>query len=559
MIHSPRLAAILRCLDNIPVRIAPAVASHAHSPPLEAADWATLALMILLAGLARVIFFTGLVGSDDVIYTEMAVATLHGDWTTWDYVGALRYGVNLPVAGLMAVFGSSEFNANLWSLLCSLGEVATVFIVAHRIWGRAAAVLSALVLGLLPLHVASAGRLLADSPLTFFVTLCFAFFYFAERDQRRALFLAAGLALGAVYWVKESVAALIVPTFLLYALVTRTFRRDWLWAVAGAAFMLLANMGLMWLLSGDPWLIFHVANTTMGKYADRVEVRDSPMYYFRYMFLDSRHTWLMPFLAVAGACIWWRTKPKPDGDTGYVVLWALGLLSILSFTIVSLSPLHFIPKQTNYMLIFAAPLSLLAGYWLASRLRKRWMPVLLIVLIGGSLLLSAAEQQSARVLVANSRAVLAFQAAHPGVPVYGTGHAESMSSVMSALGGAWPSKPQILALSGLTTEAAIPASADAGGEGGRPAAYAILDPETKNWGGTIRVEPENVPGCWRHQGVLEPQGFGAGGRILGGLRSAAAWLLPEKWAQKALHATDAYYRPRPADIYEIPKGCSFRI
>ena len=57
----------------------------------------------------------------------------------------------------------------------------------------------------------------------------------------------------------------------------------------------------------------------------------------------------------------------------------------------------------------------------------------------------------------------------------------------------------------------------------------------------------------------DARGFGAGQAILGALRKSAAVLLPDRLAQKALVATDAYYRPRPAYVYEIPPGCKFQF
>ena len=77
-----------------------------------------------------------------------------------------------------------------------------------------------------------------------------------------------------------------------------------------------------------------------------------------------------PLADGAGPSNWHRFSHTPgkvrDGNTGYIVLWALGLLLILSFAVVSFSPFRFIPKQTNYMQIFAAPFSLLAvaALWL---------------------------------------------------------------------------------------------------------------------------------------------------------------------------------------------------
>jgi hypothetical protein len=549
---------MLQAVEKNPVRVS-AQAGTGATHGLQRADWSALALVLVLACFVRVVFFTGALGSDDIIYTEMGVAILHGDWTGWRYAGALRYGINLPVAGFMALFGTSEFTANLWALLCSLGEVAVVFALAHRLWGRRAAVLSALILALLPLHVYHSGRLLADTPLAFFVTLCFALFYLAEERQNRWLHLGSGLALGAVFWIKESVAALVAPLFLAYALWMRTFRPAWLWGVAGAALMLALNIALMAWISGDPLLIFHVASQTMDKLVSGAEIRTSIDFYFRYMFTDARHTWLMPFLAVGGIWVWWRSKPERDRGTGYVVFWALGLLLILSFTVVSLSPLLFIHKQANYMLIFSAPLALLAGYWLASQWKRRWMPVVLFLLVAGSLVLSALEQQVARAFVANSRAALSFQSAHPDVPMYGSNQASNLSSMLSALNGVWPPRPLIRPLMQLTSDRALGATSRSPTKEGGPAAYVILDMETLDWGRGGRMKLDDIPACWARNAVLEPQGFGVGRTVLGALRWSAATLLPDRLAQRALLATDSYYRPRPAYVYSIPVGCTFHL
>jgi len=521
------------------------------------ADWVALSVLLLTAGIVRVVFFSGLIGSDDVTYTERALAALHGDWTTSNYVGAIRYGVNLPMAAIMAVFGSSEFNANLWALACSLGEVAIVFLLAKHLWGRRAAMFSALILTLLPLHVNLSGRVFADTPLTFFITLCFALFYFGELNRNRWLYLAAGLSLGAVYWVKESVVPLVVPVFLLYAIVRRTFRKDWIWAILGGGFMLLLNMALMWWSSGDALQMFRAMARGVDVAATWDELYTSPGYYFYYLFVDGRHTWIMPFLSVAGLWSWWRNGPRAS-DTGYVVIWGLGLLLILSFAVISLSPFRFLYKQTNYMLIFAAPLALLAGYALA-KIKGKPLVVVMFLLISGSLVLSALEQQAIRVFTANSRAALAFAATHSEVPIYGTRQAYSLSSVLSALHGQWPPRPSIENLTELAANDSRSVSPNMSSSSDL-AAYVILDTETAGWGrGQPRIGPAEVPSCWKNIGILEPSGFGSGAFVLGVLRDVAAALLPESLARQALRATDSLYRPRPAYVYAVPAGCSFRL
>ncbi|MDQ6771097.1 MAG: hypothetical protein M3Z54_14040, partial [Gemmatimonadota bacterium] len=84
-----------RWLAKIPVRInSLAESGMTGSRQMYGADWTLLALMVAMACVVRLVFYTGAMGSDDVIYTEAAVAILHGDWAASNYVGALRYGIN---------------------------------------------------------------------------------------------------------------------------------------------------------------------------------------------------------------------------------------------------------------------------------------------------------------------------------------------------------------------------------------------------------------------------------------------------------------------------------
>jgi 4-amino-4-deoxy-L-arabinose transferase-like glycosyltransferase len=416
--------------------------------------------------------------------------------------------------------------------------------------------MASLVLALLPLHVNLSGRVLADTPLAFFVTLCFAAFYFAERSGNRALYLTAGLSLGAVYWVKEVVPPVILPVFLLYALIiARTFRKEWLWAIAGATLMLLLNMALMWGVAGDPLHVFHAANRAVPLLAS-LEADRSPGYYLHRLFFDVRHTWLMPFLAVGGALVCWRDRRASRADIGYVVLWGVGLLLTLSFTVISVSPFRLLSKHNQYMLIFAAPLALFAGYALAA-LKGKALVVVLTLLVGGSLLLSALQQQVIRVFTSNSRATIAFAAQHPGVPVYASTNAYTLSSTVSALGGEWPARTNIRPSAELAAKKPVPASADPGTSDGKPAAYVILDLETLARGREhLRITPEEVPPCWKYVETLQPQGFGVGRSVLGVLRRAAEIILPERLAQKALSATERIFSPRGAYAYAVPFGCN---
>src|SRR5438046_87813 len=95
----------------------------AGAKPWEAGEWAALVALLSVAVTLRAVFFTGFFGSDEVTYTEAAYRILTGEWTSSKYIGSLRYGVNLPVAMFMKLFGVNEVAANLWSFVTSVGEV----------------------------------------------------------------------------------------------------------------------------------------------------------------------------------------------------------------------------------------------------------------------------------------------------------------------------------------------------------------------------------------------------------------------------------------------------
>lgn len=516
--------------------------------------WSGLGAIVLLALLLRTVFFTGFFGSDELTYTQVALDIADGRWESADYIGALRYGINLPNAFFMKLFGASEFSANLWSLLCSVGEVALVYVFAYRLWGTRAALLCSIVIALLPMHVHFGGRLLADAPLAFFITLSFLLFWIGEQRQGAAWLFGAGLAAGGVFWIKE-VAVIYWVVFAIYALAHRRWNIKWLWMGLGAMLMVGLNCVLLWAITGDPLHIFNVIRIVTDKYVHVYKVESSPLYYFGHLFVDIKHFWIMPYLALGGAAVWAaHTLRQRAGykSTGYVVLWALGLFSVFSFTPISFAPLTLIAKQSNYMLIFAAPFCMLAGYALA-RLSGLWLAAVLSVLVGGSVLLAALQQQVIHAFTANSKATVAFAQVHAGLPVYGMTNAFRAASYQR-LFAARDSVAPIRSLSRLDDDLddLQRAPTDAAGF----VAYAVLDVATMGWSRSSEIRHvDDRPKCWVPVAQLEPTGFGQGRKIVAAFVGLARWA-PATFGSPIRARMNALYRPAPAYGYGIPLGCT---
>lgn len=379
--------------------------------------------IFLLAIVLRVIFYTGFFGSDEVTYTQSAFRILQGDWTVSSYAGANRYGINLPVAAFMSIFGVSEYSANLWSFICSVLEVAAILVLGTRLLGYKAAFLGALILAVLPIHVHLAGRLMADSPLALFITLSFLLFWLGENNinRRSILFLLAGISAGIVYWIKPPVAVVYLLLFLSYPIIFRRWSQSWLWMITGFSLIVFAHTMFFWWATGNPiYIIEKMLNTSsidklIENTGQNTENYFYASYYLTYLFIKIWHTWLLgPFAIIALSLIVWNRKALSIVEKErifFLLWWGIGLLAAFSLFIISFDPLTFLMKQTNYMLIFIAPLCLLSGYGLSLLSRKHLNLALLLFAIP-SLALAGMEQRLIHIHTANSKATYDFALAH---------------------------------------------------------------------------------------------------------------------------------------------------
>jgi 4-amino-4-deoxy-L-arabinose transferase-like glycosyltransferase len=524
------------------------VAKDPQSVKLNWHDFAILIALIVSAAAIRLAFMNGPFGSDDLTYLERAIEISKGIWSSANYNGALRYGFNIPAGLAIYLFGINVFAANLWPLLCSVAEIALVYITARHIWGRHAAMCAALVLILIPLHVGVATRIHADPVVAFFLTLSFVLFYFAEQARNRWLYFSTGLAMGLVFWTKE-IAVVTVFSFLFYPLIWRRAERKWLYVIGGGFTMLVGHLILMYFVSGDPFHAFKVVlgQLTRGFIQGGTPSEDGVWYYFRYLFLDIKHTWLSGIVAAIAVVVvahrWFKTK-KIDAGTLYVWFWLVTLVGILSFMPVSISPIKFVMKQSNYLTLFLAPLALLAGYQI-SRLSTVPAMSLLAVMLGGGLFLSALGQQDYRVFTSNSRAVVEFARANPQSAIVGSVNNDNIATIYSYL----YHDPGLATRVGDMASMRQPAPTHNANRNSATKDYAIRDRETMQWGSGA-VNLEKAPRCWEEVKVLTPTGFGLG---LNFLKLIVAFIdtLPERIQDRLKPPFERLLKPSPATVYRV--------
>lgn len=519
---------------------------HGIFPNLKGDTVPVLALILLLSMVIRIAFFNGVFGSDDLVYLNRAVQISKGVWSSSNYNGALRYGFNIPAGFFIYLFGKNVFAANLWSLICSLAEIAIVYLFALKIWGRNAALYTGLILAFMPLHIAVATRIHSDPVVSCALTFCFIVFFMAEQYRNSGLYILTGICMGLVFWTKELATITLFP-FIVYPIIWRKFDLRWAYVVGGGLVMLFAHFALMTFISGDPFNLFKVIIHKIGQGVIKEgDGDDSAWYYFKYLFLDIKHTWLAGILAFAALIkiVFARQKGKTiSSSTAYVTFWFLSLIFFLSFMPISLSPLRFAMKQSNYISLFLAPMALLAGYFLAQLPRRTGIVLLLLTVIGG-FFLSGMEQQAYRIFTSNSKAAVQFCLDHPGAIIFGSVNNRNIASEYATLNSNPDIENRFKSIGDMPKTAMPPTDWD------KKTGYVILDKETMRWG-TGAINLNSVPICWKKIENLAPVGFGIGMNLSEGLQFAIE-TTPDVLRKRLAPSIANILHPNIATVYQVP-------
>lgn len=511
-------------------------------------DWAYAVVILAFAALIRLIFFRGALGTDELVYITRAYHLLDGDQVAANYIGALRYGINAFQAASLRLFGSGVAGADGLFFACSLGEVLLAYAFAHHLWGRRAAIWAALALATVPVDVTLAGGLNPDAYLALIISASVIVFYFALKRDRPALYLAAGLLAGWVFWIKEAVIIFAI-VFVFFVLLERRWHEGWWWFVWGGAICLLVHLFLLWVLYGDPFYIFEVLHRTVEQsYVSQDDADTSPQTYAILLFIKIYHTGLVGWLALAG-CVLALVRSNGPG-VRYVVIWGLGFLLIFSAFPISFSPLKFIGKSSNYMEIFVMPLALLAGWFLAQQHRG------VTFLAGGAMiatgiLLSALEQQVVSVVAVNGRSAARFAEAHPRTPVFGPLTAQRQSTLERLLRGSLDASRDIRPVADLRRIGLDGGSAD------DIVAYIVEDPQMRNWPDARKDDPlpQKMRECLLVMGPLDRGDLGAGRAVVAAMRGMFS-LLPPSLVTTMLRATDSLWQVFPAQVYAVTRECA---
>jgi hypothetical protein len=181
-------------------------------------DLAIIILIAILALAVQLFFLNPPILSDQMEYyvTALRLPRLPSN----PNIGSMRIGLELPVAILYRIFGTSEVAYYAFPLLSYALLAASIYLIAKSLFTKRVGIFAALWPIFFPNLILDAGHLLPDVPATAVSAAAFAllFTYFGnpsiKRDyasrQSRLMLIMAGLLFGWSYLIKEYLAILFL-------------------------------------------------------------------------------------------------------------------------------------------------------------------------------------------------------------------------------------------------------------------------------------------------------------------------------------------------------------
>jgi len=224
-----------------------------------------LLVLLLVALCARLLVFRGYSAiHDEIVVVQSINEILKGSWPVFEgmileMVFPTRIAFLGITAGLVKLFGFSDFSVTLYPLCFSVLTVLLVYLLAKRFLEEEGALLAAFLYAFFPLDIIFATKLYSESVLNFFCTLSFLLFLTAEDDlperKRFLLSFLAGLVVGFAYLHKVT-AGYFCVMFALIGVVNMFRKRRILWRYAFLALGFLTvfcfEMGFHTLVNDDP-------------------------------------------------------------------------------------------------------------------------------------------------------------------------------------------------------------------------------------------------------------------------------------------------------------------
>ena len=384
----------------------------------------SLFILLFLAAFLRIWLSSGVGGSDDVVYLTEAYKIFSGIYEVPTYVANLRIGTILPIAFTFKLLGVNSYTIFMWPLIASLINIVVIYLISFKLFGRRTALFAALCAAFFPLDIHMGGRAMTEASLTLMLTLSVLFYLLGYREEvqrKRAFFcVMSGLFVGLAYLNKHP-AILIFFFFLTHSILARKSLLHLIYMLTGSFVVFVFENIYFGLITGDPLFMVQKVLTVFGL-SDGIRRISYPntslTYYLYYTLVSLQHVGLYIYLSMAGLAHFFFSKShiEPNHAFGvrFLMTWGLSMVFIMTFFPTNLKPLLFIPKQTNYMMMFCVPFIILSGYSLSLIRRKQLMYAAVVILCSTSIFCAYFQKNTIKSHSYNTQAAFEHIAKHPG-------------------------------------------------------------------------------------------------------------------------------------------------
>jgi hypothetical protein len=321
-----------------------------------------LGLLVLALGI-RITLFSGVSGDDDLSIAHAALNVLR-DGIAWPEAHyQARWGLILPQSAIFGLLGVGQLQLAIIPLAFSLGGVWLAMRFAQDAAGRTAAVMAGLVLALYPLDIQASTQLFPDAPQGVCLAATIWCALRAGSARRPWLWVvAAGLFWGWSYYIKIDGPFLIMPlAWLCWQGRIAPRHLAGLCAVTGLAVG--AELVVYGLHFGDPFYRLTLEARAAAEVLNPAHTFLDRSLYLQAAFLKPTTTALHLYALLAAVCWCFATRARPFY---YLVVWVAVFAVWLQFggnpfdERVSIKP-----QLARYLLVFAAPMAVLIGGFLA--------------------------------------------------------------------------------------------------------------------------------------------------------------------------------------------------
>lgn len=357
--------------------------------------------LFLLALLLRLTCFTGLIASDDLVYSAHAQLIAEGRYALeYDHF-AIRYGLILPVGLLYRLIGVNEWSTIAVPLFASSLSVVLLALIATRLFGVRAGLIAALLFATFPLQLRYGTVLVPEPIVGCYVLLALLVYVRTEGWAPMALGALAGVLIGIAYLTKEP-ALFIAPALLIDAALRRRWRQAFGIALGIGAVIALEHAYYL-AMTGDLLFRLHAMaqhNRSLMGHRGEIDFGDLGYRLFkaypRMMLVPSKDFGIHSLAALVLSAVA-LLRFRNDRRIYFLLIWASLPWIYLNFGTSSFNQYIPIPVAPRYIDFAYPPLFLLVAWLLADFLSKAtWAKRLVLPVMAAVLLIGVASGLSTR-------------------------------------------------------------------------------------------------------------------------------------------------------------------